>query len=299
MSKGAVTVLMGGPDAEREVSLKSGHAVASALTLAGWSVDSQIIDRVCVQDLREMGGEVFFPVMHGPWGEGGPLQSLLEADGRPFVGAGARAAEHCMNKVACKETAVRIAAPTPEWELVHQGERCSLPAPVIVKPNDDGSSVALSMCRTDGERDSAVAELTSSRGAALVERWIHGQELTVGIVDEEAMPIIEIQAAEGTYDYEAKYLRNDTSYRVNPALPEETVEAMTMYALNICSEIGVRHLARVDFLLDEKGPWLLEVNTMPGFTEHSLLPMAAAEAGMPMTALCDRLVRLAVETSSQ
>lgn len=155
------------------------------------------------------------------------------------------------------------------------------------------------MCRTDAERDSAVAELTSSRGAALVERWIHGQELTVNIVDEEAMPIIEIQAAEGTYDYEAKYLRNDTSYRVNPALPEETVEAMTMYALNICSEIGVRHLARVDFLLDEKGPWLLEVNTMPGFTEHSLLPMAAAEAGMPMTALCDRLVRLAVETSSQ
>lgn len=92
MSNGAVTVLMGGPDAEREVSLKSGHAVASALTLAGWSVDSQIIDRVCVQDLREMGGEVFFPVMHGPWGEGGPLQSLLEADGLPFVCAGARAA---------------------------------------------------------------------------------------------------------------------------------------------------------------------------------------------------------------
>jgi len=293
MSHGRVAVLMGGPDAEHDVSVNSGTAVAKALTQAGWTVQSLIIQRLQADEFAGLECDVIFPVVHGPWGEGGPLQALLEEDGRPFVGSRSAAARLCMDKAACKTVARSIGIPTPDWHLLKAGDTCSLQAPVVIKPNDDGSSVDLAMCTTDAARDAAIDTMLSTRRSALAEQWIRGREVTVGVVAGSALPLVEIVPAGGVYDYEAKYLRDDTTYLVDPPLPSSMASMLARQACSLCEALGVRDLARVDYLLDDARGWLLEVNTMPGFTDHSLLPLAAASAGMPMPALCDRLVRLA------
>lgn len=298
MTSPLVTVLMGGPDGERPVSIESGHAVAAALIDAGWRVESLVIDKPDAAMIRSIPGDVFFPVLHGPWGEGGPLQELLSQDGRPFVGAGARAAAICMDKAAVKSIAESHGVSTPPWSLRTDCTPIPLEPPVVVKPNAEGSSLSLSLCNTTEEAAAAVAELIASRGCALVERMISGRELTVGVLDGTALPIIEIVPAATFYDYAAKYQRDDTRYVVDPDLPPTRSRHIQDAATTLCEVLGVGQLARVDFLLDTDDAWLLEVNTMPGFTSHSLLPMAAKAAGRSMSALCEQLVLTAVRTAA-
>lgn len=297
-----VLVLGGGPDAERKVSLVSAAAVAEALRLVGeFEVVERTIDRVRRDDLRAMPGDVVFPVLHGAFGEGGPLQELLEADGRPFVGSGSAASRLAMDKAATKAAAVRLGVPTPAFTIFDpRDEGCALPLPVVLKPVHDGSSVGLHLCRDRAEWHAAhAAALADARGnpgrVYMVEQMIHGRELTVGLLDGAPLPIVEIVPADGVYDYEAKYHRDDTRYVVSPALPPGAGEAVQRAAAAVAGALGVRHMARADFILDAAGiPWLLEVNTIPGFTGHSLLPMAARSAGLEMPALCARLVALAL-----
>lgn len=295
-----VLVLMGGPDAEREVSLDSGHAVARALRESNaFDVVEQIIDAPGVVELTAMGGDVFFPVLHGHWGEGGPLQELLEAIGLPFVGSGSRAAALAMHKLTTKAMMKSLDIPTPPAQLLRPDTECELTPPLVLKPIDDGSSVDLRICHTGEEVVDARAVLHGRRGDLLAEQYIAGRELTVGIVGDAALPIIEIIPAVEFYDYDAKYEREDTQYVIEPDLPTDVAETCVRHALACYEHLGCRDLARVDFMFDRSGPWFLEINTMPGFTSHSLVPMAAAHAGTPMPQLCAALVQRALERARQ
>jgi D-alanine-D-alanine ligase len=307
-----VVVLGGGPDAEREVSLNSSRCVVRALESApGIDVAYEIIDRVSPEQLRKLPGEVIFPVLHGGYGEGGPLQDVLERDGRAYVGCGPEAARLAMDKLATKLAAAGLGIRTaPAGVFDARDGVCPFGLPAVLKPVHDGSSVGVHLCheasRWEEARRTVIADMQAHPGRVyMVERLIKGRELTVGVLDPgssegRALEIIEIQPAAEFYDYEAKYTRDDTRYVVGPQLPAGVKEQVQRSALELARAAGIRHLVRVDFLLDGAGiAWLLEMNTMPGFTEHSLLPMAARAAGAEMPALCASLVRWALRDRVQ
>ena len=285
-----VLVLKGGPDAEREVSIRSGTMVAAALRRAGMEVTEATVDRASPEEIRALLGDVVFPALHGAWGEGGPLQEILEADGRPYVGSAPAAARLAMDKSATKRAVERVGVPTPASVELRPGTEFTLGFPAVLKPADDGSSVDLRICRSPQEVMRARLELEPRRDRILAEEFIVGRELTVGLVDGECLPIIEVRPRDGTYDYEAKYNRDDTQYLLEPELPAGIAQAVRAFSRAAWHATGCRDVARADFMLDERGPWFLEINTMPGFTDHSLVPKAAAHAGVTMEALVSALV---------
>ncbi|MGD9690337.1 MAG: D-alanine--D-alanine ligase [Phycisphaerales bacterium] len=316
-----VLVLGGGPDAEREVSIKSATGIAEALRAAGrYDVERRIIDTITVDQLRAIPADVLFPYLHGPWGEGGPLQDILEADGRPYVGTNARGSRAAMDKIAAKCVALELGIPTPPvWILCTRDPVCPAPLPVIIKPVHEGSTVGLYVCTSRRQFADAVEAIRAEQAAALavgrpvrtymIEPKIGGdrpaRELTVGVIDAQALPIIEIRPKDGLYDYEAKYTRDDTVYLVGeqiPDLPEALARKLAKQTCRLFKALGLRHIARADFMLDA-GPgaptaWFLEINTTPGFTDHSLVPKAARHAGTDMPALCSRLVEIALRDHS-
>lgn len=298
-----VLVLGGGPDAEREVSLESSRCVAEALEQGGrFAAQRVVIDEIDAVGLAALPGDVIFPVLHGGFGEGGPLQDLLVADGRPFVGCGPRAARIAMDKLATKLVAAGVGIPTAEAGVFNGADASShVGLPAVLKPVHEGSSVGVHICTDHAAWEAgveAVREDVTRHPARvyMVERAIlGGRELTVGVLDAQALPVIEIVPKEAFYDYHAKYHSDDTRYLVNPDLPAGVGAQIQAWALTLARAIGVRHLCRVDFLMDHAGKaWLLEVNTLPGFTSHSLLPMAAGATGLDFPRLTERLVDLAL-----
>jgi D-alanine-D-alanine ligase len=299
-----VLVLGGGPDAERPVSLTSARAIADALG-GRFTVQLETIDRLSPGDLARMSGDVIFPALHGSYGEGGPLQDVLEADGRPYVGSGPASARACMDKLGTKLVCASLGIKTPRAGVFDpRDDGLPMPLPLVLKPTHDGSSVGLHMCTApaDWEQARAAARMDVRENPGrcyMAERLITGQELTVGLIGRdgslEALPIVEICAARGVYDYQAKYERTDTTYTVEPKLPPGAVERACSQALEAAHALDVRDLARVDFVLDHEDElWMLEVNTMPGFTPTSLLPKAAQARGLSFEDLCEHLVLLAL-----
>lgn len=320
----AVLVLGGGPDAEREVSLVSSGQVEGACRRAGFVTRREVIDRLDASGLRSLIARVrddagpgrvevvVFPALHGGWGEGGPLQDLLwdasvARDGVGFVGCGPKAARLAMDKLATKLVASRLGVPTAAGGTLNlRDDAPPVALPVVIKPVHEGSSVGVRFAKTMDEYAAAVASVkaevaTHPYRAYMVEEAILGaRELTVGLLwtggdsgpgELAALAPIEIVPKADFYDYEAKYISDATKYIVRPPLDPELQQHMTAAAKAIGNAMGVRHLARVDFLVGRaERAMLLEVNTMPGFTEHSLLPMAAADAGLSLAALCARVV---------
>ena len=302
----AVLVLMGGPGAEHEVSLMSGREVAQALRDGGRYEVIELVLKDHGATADEIASAcsiahpaVVFPVLHGQWGEGGPLQDILETLGLPYVASDPRAAAVAMDKVATKEIVRAQGVLTPADCLLEDGAPCPLDPPLVLKPIDDGSSVDLLICHTPQEVVAARAVLHQRRGSVMAERLVEGREVTAGIVCGEPLPLIEIIPAPdaGFYDYRAKYFRDDTRYVLEPDLPAGTAQACTEAALQAYNLLGCRDLARADFIVNDLGAWFLEINTMPGFTTHSLLPMAAARRGQDMPTLCGRLVEAALARS--
>jgi D-alanine-D-alanine ligase len=322
--KPRVLVLGGGPDSEREVSIKSSTAIAEALKSTGvCEVELKIIEKLNDAELAWSGADVIFPYLHGAYGEGGPLQDALEqyfaSTGVPFVGSGASASRLCMDKVATKAMAVALQVATPPYCILNTSDVvCPLPLPVIVKPVHEGSTVGLHVCMTEQDYVRAIGTIEAERKAGVfrsyvVEPKIGGQswarELTVGVVDGQALPIVEIAPKDGLYDYAAKYTRDDTRYIVNPELPTGVAEKIKADAVKLFKALRCRHIARVDFMLDigtggagstsGARAWMLEINTTPGMTDHSLVPKAAAAQGMSMPQLCLGLVQLALRDSKK
>ena len=314
-----VLVLGGGPDAEREVSIASAEGVYQGCLDADLDAKLEIVDRPGLREIESWQADVIFPVLHGEFGEGGALQTLLEHAGVAFVGSGFHAARLAMDKMATKLIAARLGIPSPAGCIFdpcghHQTRkpedvRSPFQLPVVIKPVADGSSVGLHICLNDAQWQRAVAAvdadiLANPHRVYMIERYAGGREITVSVTrspetgsDELiALPLIEIAPKDGVYDFEAKYQRHDTCYTINPELPERITAGMQQHALNLCEGLGIRHLARVDFLLSEDGHWtLLELNTMPGFTRTSLLPRAAEAGGLAMPAFSNHLVQAALE----
>ena len=293
-----VAVLMGGPDAEREVSLQSGEQVAMALgNDPSIEVVRRVVDRPTAAEIASLGVDAVFPVLHGPFGEGGPMQEILDATGLPYVGCRPKAAALAMDKLATKMLADQVGVPTPGSREVRPGEPIDLEPPLVLKPANEGSSVGLRICRDRAAVEAARRELEPVTPRLMAERYIRGREVTVGVLDGKVLPIIEIRPAVEFYDYEAKYTREDTAYLLDPELPPGVADALRRHTLAVWERLGCRHLARADFLVDSAAPhvpWFLEINTMPGMTTHSLVPKAARHAGIDMTALCGGLVRRAI-----
>jgi len=302
----AILVLAGGPDAEHDVSIAGGNAVADALQKTErFRVHREAVEKLTAAQLKTLCKEVdvVFPVLHGPFGEGGPLQRMLTDLRIAYVGSPPSAARLAMDKIATKAIALAIGVPTATACAMNPKDtECPLPLPVVVKPIHEGSTIGLHVCHSEDDYLRAHKAACKERRPYMIEPCIKGRELTVSVLDGWALPIIEITPATGIYDYEAKYERDDTTYTINPPLPPQTAQRLAQDAVRLCNTLGVRHLARVDFILDQaQQPWLLEANTMPGFTDHSLLPMAArAIPGSPlsMSALCARLVELALHDAA-
>ena len=305
-----ILVLRGGPDRERDVSLNSGGQVAQALRDGGHTVYERDItpdDLSALEDGKQLGVQVVFPVLHGPWGEGGPLQAILEEAGFKYVGCKEPAARLCMDKWETKQALQESRLPTAEAELINRGDQRSLPAPCVVKALDEGSSFALAICHSEDEADAAVKRLFVDHDRLMVERFITGMELTVGVIEPGegfsaaledsggALPPIHIVPAVEFYDYEAKYTRDDTQYKFDIDMDPACIQSVADTAKQAFETLGCRHLARIDFIVDEQyHAHILEANTMPGFTSHSLVPKAAKHLGITFPDLCDHLARLAL-----
>lgn len=298
-----VLVLMGGPDAEREVSIMSGTEVAKALEAGGaFEVVARLVDRPSAEEILAEAPDVVYPILHGPWGEGGPLQEILEsiqvANGIGYVGPGPRAAAIAMDKLRTKLLADTVGIRTPRARELRPGEALDLAPPLVLKPANDGSSVDLRICRTVDEVAAARAALEPRRAHLMAEEFVQGREMTVGIVAGEVLPIIEIVPAVEFYDYSAKYVRDDTRYVLDPALPPEVADELRRATRAIHDRIGLRDVARADFIVDARGAWFLEINTAPGMTTHSLVPMASRRRGIDMPELCTTLARGAMARAS-
>ena len=300
-----ILVLCGGIDRERPVSLTSGRAVASALAEAGAAVtvgDLSPADTAALDNFRATHGDhgAVFPVFHGPWGEGGGAQALLERCGVAFVGARSGPAGLAMDKAAAKARWGGADTPTPPSCVVDSRDAVVREADAaggswlvrggVVKPLDEGSSLGVEVTDDAAGAIDAVERLLPEHGRVLVEQRIHGKELTVGVVADRALPPIWIETATGRYDYAAKYQRSDTRKRFDVGEPDAVVARVAEVGLAAARALGVSDLCRVDLMLDPGGtPWLIEANTMPGFTPTSLLPRAAAAAGWEMPELVARL----------
>ena len=302
-----ICVLMGGTSNEREVSLVSGDNVAKALASLGeYEVVPVRLDEDALPPLP--GCNACFIALHGGWGENGGVQAALDARRIPYTGSGVAACRLAMDKIQTKTVLAADAVSTAPWIVFDKAvldearKRCAseLGFPCVVKPPRDGSSVGVHLVKSSAEFDAAALDALRVDGyEAIAEKYLPGRELTVAVVDGEAMPVIEICAPGGWYGYEEKYTSEETRY---PALDDDstaglasgTLEAVRSQAVRAFRACGCRGVARVDFRLDaDDTPFVLELNTSPGMTGHSLVPKAAAHAGISFPELCRRMVEAA------
>jgi D-alanine-D-alanine ligase len=285
-----IAVLKGGPSAEREVSLCTGAACAAALQEAGYEVTEVVVDdaNFVLPDRTDLA----FLALHGPFGEDGQVQDILSARGIPFTGADADTSRITIDKEKTKEKFRQVGVPTPKGQLIHNLDEVTLPLPVFIKPNSQGSSVGSRSAATPDELTAAVADALKFDSAVIVEQLINGRELTVGVLGDQVLPIIEIRPLDGFYDYTNKYTKGKTEYFCPADLPEKLAGEIQAYALAAHRSVGNTVYSRVDFLLEGDQPYCLEINTIPGMTATSLLPKAAAAVGIAFPQLCRLIVEL-------
>jgi D-alanine-D-alanine ligase len=291
-----ITVLLGGPSAEREVSLRTGQAAARALRSLGHEVFE--IDPNPVLPEIPAGTDVVFLALHGTYGEDGTVQTELERLGIPYTGCDPEASRIAFDKVLTKECCVAAGVPTAR-HVVIESDSANLPAglkfPLVVKPVRQGSSVGLQFVEHAAQWPAALRESLRFDSQVLVEERIIGRETTVGVLDRQALPIVEVRPRKGSYDYKNKYTSGATEYFCPAPFDSATTQRIQDAALGAFNAIGGRDYGRVDVMVNEAGqPVVLEVNTLPGLTETSLLPKAAAAAGISYEALCQRMIDLAI-----
>lgn len=289
-----VAVVMGGTTSEREVSLRSGSCIAKGLSDAGCAVRSVVIGEDSIAGMIPSGTEAVFIALHGGYGENGGIQTDLDRMGIPYTGPGAKASALAIDKLATKRVLREAGVLTPAGALVAESGAIpeGLSFPLAVKPRADGSSVGLTCPCDEGQWAAAVATASRMGEGVLAEEYIAGREWTVGIIAGRALPVIEIAPRSGVYDYGSKYTKGATSYTPLDDTPL-TVKCQEA-AMRAFNAIGARGLSRVDFRVTPSGEcYALEVNTVPGFTETSLVPKAAAKAGMTFPETCMAILETA------
>ncbi|MEI7411388.1 D-alanine--D-alanine ligase [Pectobacterium aroidearum] len=301
-----VAVLLGGTSAEREVSLLSGQAVLAGLKEAGINAHAVDTRDVSVTTLKEEGFTKIFIALHGRGGEDGTLQGVLEFLGLPYTGSGVMASALTMDKLRTKKVWQAVGLPVSPYVALDRRQYSEMAAnalletfthlglPLIVKPSREGSSVGMSKVNTLSELPAALEEAFRHDDDILVEKWLSGPEYTVAILGDEVLPSIRIQPAGTFYDYEAKYLSDDTQYFCPSGLSDEKEQELAGLAMAAYRAVGCSGWGRVDFMLDSDGAfYLLEVNTSPGMTSHSLVPMAARQRGLTFSQLVVKILELA------
>ncbi len=296
-SFGKVAVLMGGWSAEREVSLNSGQAVLSALQKRGVSAVGIDVERATIIDKLIQGGfDRVFNVLHGPGGEDGVIQGALEVLEIPYTGSDIASSALAMDKLRTKQILSGANLPTPNYMVLTDEVDLNyvvaeLGLPLMIKPALEGSSIGMS--KVDHENDMLVAyELAAQyEGEVIAEQWITGKEYTIAMLADQALPVIRLETPHTFYDYEAKYVSNDTKYHCPCGLNEKQESQLQRLAIAAFKVIGASSWGRVDFMCDEQGkPYIIELNTVPGMTDHSLVPMAAKAAGMEFDELVYRIL---------
>ncbi|MFH0778907.1 MAG: D-alanine--D-alanine ligase [Candidatus Eisenbacteria bacterium] len=316
-----VVVLMGGVSSEREVSLVSGRAVAEALrekghevmekdlreeldtTRTGPSADGNRALAEFVVDPAVAACDVVFIALHGGAGEDGTVQAIFDLTGKPYTGSGMLSSALCMDKILSKRVFEQAGIPTPGWRGVERADVSSVRTaiaelgglPVVTKPRNQGSTVGVSIIKEESGITSAVEESLKYSSDILVEAYVPGREITVGLLGTRALPVVEIAPQSGFYDYECKYTKGKSKYIVPAEIPQALAEEAQRIALTAYRVTGCRDFSRVDFRLSPEGKiGCLEVNTIPGMTGTSLVPMAARAAGLDFPGLVDEICRLAL-----
>ncbi len=298
---GKIAVLMGGTSAERAVSLKSGQAVYAALQQSGADVIAIDVQAHAIEQLTNVDFDVAFIALHGRGGEDGTIQGVLEWLNKPYTGSGVMASALAMDKWRTKLIWQAAGLPTPKAFLLNENSDWSqliaeLNADAIVKPAREGSSIGMRKVHTAEELQNSFDFAREYDGLVLAESWVKGAEFTVAIVDGKALPAIQLKTSHAFYDYDAKYQANDTQYLLPCGLSAEKEQELQQLALKAFDVIGGQGWGRIDVMQDQNEQfWLLEANTSPGMTDHSLVPMAAAAVGMSFSELVVHLLTEARE----
>lgn len=301
-----VAVLAGGLSLEREVSLRSGRRVAEALSDRGHHVTPFDLDESLVDRLVDADVDVCYLALHGKAGEDGTIQGLLELLDLPYTGPDAVASAVAWDKGVCKGLLARAGIPTPEWVAVSADAIQDLGAgrvldrvaqrlggALVVKPSQGGASMGVRRVEVGGDLPAALVAAFSYHDVVLIERFISGAEVAVSVVDGQPLPPVEIVPRAGAYDFAARYTHGATEFFAPARLDDAALERCRQVAVDAYELAGCRHVSRADLMVDEQGqPWVLELDTCPGMTETSLLPMAAQAAGWDFAALCERIIRL-------
>ena len=296
---GKVAVLMGGPSAEREVSLKSGNAVLAALKRQGVDAHGIDADKSTLRELEEGNFDRAFIALHGRWGEDGVIQGALEVLGIPYTGSGVLGSALAMDKLRSKYLWSASGVPTPEYVVLESAANldkvaATLGLPVFVKPVREGSSLGISKVKTAKELKTAREMAAKYDDKVFAERFVEGAELTCTILGDRELPLIKIETDREFYDYEAKYILDSTRYICPCGLPGDQEREIQDLARRAFDVLGCSGWGRVDFILDEAGhSYALEVNTVPGMTDHSLVPKSAKQAGMDFDELVMRILETA------
>jgi len=297
MQFGKVAVLMGGKAAEREISLRSGQAVTDALLRQG--IDATACDVHSIEQLVAISKSYdrAFIALHGRWGEDGTVQAILDDLGLPYTGSGMAASAIAMDKLRTKWLWQGAGLPTPKFLQVSatqpfNADLFSIPFPVIVKPSHEGSSIGMRKVNALSDLAEAVEFAQQYDSEVLIEQWITGSEYTVGVLNGEALPLIELKTSHEFYDFDAKYKSNDTEYLCPCDLSEDLalrIQALTLQAFDV---VGAKTWGRVDVMLDQQNrPWFIELNSVPGMTDHSLVPMAALASGRSFEVLVAEILK--------
>ena len=289
-----VAVLMGGPGAEREVSLRSGAAVSRALEACG----------AIVEPIDVKGPDFIVPadtflacnMIHGTFGEDGQIQEILESRGIPYTGEGVEGSRIAFDKILTKQKFDAAGVPTAQWHIAKRGEATQLDLPMVIKAPRQGSSVGVHIIKEASAIPAALEDCFQFGDEVLIEDFFPGRELTVGILGQDVLPIVEIVPNEGFYDYQHKYTKGASNYYVPADIGDDATKSVQAAALAAYRSVGLEVYARVDVLIAPDGRLnVLEINTIPGMTETSLLPKAAATVGLDFPALCERIAALSLQ----
>ena len=301
-NRARVAVVMGGPSSEREISIASGSGVMRALSALGYEAQSLDFDDAFVDGLKKIAPDVVFNALHGPGGEDGQIQGLLEWMGIPYTGSGLEASALAMDKHLTKKLLAAEGLPTPAWDLfdLDGGTLPLLPGsldlPLVVKPRFEGSSSGVHIVKTHEQWSNAMVHAAQTYGQIMAEEFVPGIEYSCGILGEEALPVIEIEpSVDDFYSYDAKYNVGGSRHTVPAPIDEDLTARMQMLALSTHRLLGLRDYSRTDFIVTKEGrPYILEINALPGLTQTSLLPDECNAIGIGYDALIDRLVGYAL-----
>ena len=310
LTRSKIGVLMGGQSSEREVSLKTGEAVYRSLVRSGYDAVAIDVSPALFQTMQEQTVEIAFLALHGPGGEDGAIQGFLETLGVPYTGSGVRASAIGMHKVATKTQLAAEGIPVPKGTVLLRGtaptmgrilSTCKLKLPLVVKPASQGSTIGVTVVRKSSQWKEALRLAHQYDAEAMVEAFIPGHEVTVSLLGGAdgtvtGLPAVEIVAPDGFYDFSAKYEKGRTQYLCPAPLSAAITRQIAQLAIKTYQVLGCKGAARVDFRITPKGkPYVMEINTVPGMTETSLLPMAAGKAGLSYDVLTERILDSAIE----